>query len=327
MADLDTPYKRILTAVDFSPASEAALHQAVWLARTNHAPLVLAHTLPDLRELVTSSSYEARMDFLYGSGDMIQQEIRKDSDEKLQAMIAKLGVPDLQIRSETLLGKPYLSLTHAVQKEGYDLVVAGTRGTATWERFLIGSTAKRLIRLCPASVWIVKDGRPPVPKVVLAATDLSPVSRKALLQGLAVARQAGAEFHLLHVIDSADVPNDVVEHLPQGSTLREEINKSAERRLDEFLAGIDAGSLQIRRHLSWGYSWREIATLQKHLHADLLVLGTIGRTRIKGLLLGNTAEKVLDTCDCSILTVKPDDFVSPIDPPFWPLHPESETKS
>ena len=62
--------------------------------------------------------------------------------------------------------------------------------------------------------------------------------------------------------------------------------------------------------------------MAQHLAADLIALGTVGRSGIKGLLLGNTAEKVLGTCDCSILTVKPDGFVSPIDPAFWPLHPD-----
>jgi nucleotide-binding universal stress UspA family protein len=42
-------------------------------------------------------------------------------------------------------------------------------------------------------------------------------------------------------------------------------------------------------------------------------IGTVGRSGVKGMLLGNTAEKVLDTCDCSMLTVKPDGFVSPIE--------------
>lgn len=51
-----------------------------------------------------------------------------------------------------------------------------------------------------------------------------------------------------------------------------------------------------------------------HQAADLIVIGTVGRSGIQGLLLGNTAEKVLDTCDCSIFTVKPDGFVSPIQP-------------
>jgi hypothetical protein len=45
-------------------------------------------------------------------------------------------------------------------------------------------------------------------------------------------------------------------------------------------------------------------------------------TIIQGVLLGNTAEKALSTCDCSILAVKPEGFVSPIVPACWPLHPD-----
>ena len=52
---------------------------------------------------------------------------------------------------------------------------------------------------------------------------------------------------------------------------------------------------------------------ERRLDLDHVVIGTVGRSGIKGLLLGNTAEKVLDTCDSSILTVKPDGFVSPIE--------------
>lgn len=45
---------------------------------------------------------------------------------------------------------------------------------------------------------------------------------------------------------------------------------------------------------------------------DLLVLGTICRTGIPGFFIGNTAEKILDEVDCSVLTVKPESFVSPV---------------
>jgi nucleotide-binding universal stress UspA family protein len=47
---------------------------------------------------------------------------------------------------------------------------------------------------------------------------------------------------------------------------------------------------------------------------DLLVMGTICRTGIPGFIIGNTAEKVLDTINCSVLTVKPVGFVSPVAP-------------
>jgi nucleotide-binding universal stress UspA family protein len=63
-----------------------------------------------------------------------------------------------------------------------------------------------------------------------------------------------------------------------------------------------------------------VKRVAEHVQADLIAMGTVGRSGIKGLLLGNTAEKVLGACDLSMLTVKPDGFVSPIEPACWPLH-------
>ena len=121
-------------------------------------------------------------------------------------------------------------------------------------------------------------------------------------------------FHLLHIIDSKDVPEDLITRIPKGSSLRQEINEEASRRLEEFLDSLAVDRTKIQVHLSWGTPWQEIRRISQHEAADLIVMGTVGRSGIKGVLLGNTAEKILDTCECSILTVKPDNFVSPIQP-------------
>jgi nucleotide-binding universal stress UspA family protein len=321
MTSIKQGYERLLVATDFSPHADAAIEQAVWLARQSGARIVLAHTLPDLRRALHGTSYQARLDLLYGEGDLLQRELRQESETKMRRMILDLNAMDLDVKFETLLGEPFVELTHAVQAEGYDLVLAGTRGLAAWEQFFVGSTAKRLIRKCPASVWIVKAEHVGPPKVVLAATDFSEVSCQAVAQGLWVAQQADAEFHLLHVIDSRDVPEDLIAKIPQGSSLRNEINREAESRLESFIETLNTDRSRIHSHLACGIPWKDIGRTAQHLNADLIAMGTVGRSGIKGVLLGNTAEKVLGTCDCSTLTVKPADFVSPIQPPFWPLHP------
>lgn len=319
-------YDRILVGMDFSLYAEAALKQAVWIARQTGARIVLAHTIANLRSAVHWTSNEAKIDLLTGAGDLMQRELREASDTKMRKMIVNLNAMDLDVKFETLLGEPFVELTHAVQSEGYDLVLIGTRGLAKWEQFFVGSTAKRLIRKCPGSVWIVKKEHVGQPKVVLAATDFSDVSLKAVTHGLRLAQQAGAEFHLLHIVDSNDVSDDLISRIPKGSSLRQEINEESSRRLEEFLKSLGGDRTQLQVHLSWGTPWQEIRRISRHQAADLIVIGTVGRSGIKGLLLGNTAEKVLDTCDCSILTVKPDGFVSPIESPSWRLHPGPDSR-
>lgn len=317
-------FESILVAIDFSPHAEAALRQAVWLARQSATRIVLAHALTDLRRVVHAASYRAKLDLLYREGDDFQREVREESNTKMRRMIVNLNAMDLDVKFVTFLGEPFVELTLAVQAEGHDLVMAGTRGLAAWEQFFVGSTAKKLIRKCQSSVWIVKADHVGPPKIVMAATDFSDVSLKGVMKGLWVARQANAEFHLLHVIDSSDVPENVISRIPQERSLRDEINSEAKRRLQDFISTLDTDPSQIHAHLSWGTPWKEIGRTAQHLNADLIVIGTVGRSGIKGLLLGNTAERVLDTCDCSILTVKPDGFVSPIEPASKPLPAEPE---
>lgn len=295
---------RILVALDFTPYSAAALKQAVWLARRTGVPLMLAHIVPDFSRSVHRGLYE---------GAMNERELCDRSDATMRRMIVDLNAMDLDVKFGTFLGEPFVEITHAVQADGYGLVLAGTRGAGRLEQFFVGSTAKRLIRTCPASVWIVKAEHLVPPKVVLAAVDFSEVSLKAAKEAMKIAQQAGAEFHLLHIIDSKDVPEDVISRIPVGSSLRQKISEEATRRLEEFLDSLAIDRTQIQSHLSWGTPWQEIRRISRHQAAELIVIGTVGRGGIKGLLLGNTAEKVLDTCDCSILTVKPDGFVSPIE--------------
>ncbi len=59
---------------------------------------------------------------------------------------------------------------------------------------------------------------------------------------------------------------------------------------------------------------RAIQSGVEELDADLLVMGTVSRGGVAGLLMGNTAERLLDRVDCSLLTIKPADFISPIHP-------------
>jgi universal stress protein E len=294
---------RILVATDFSPHGAAAIRQAVWLARQTGASLVLAHAVPDFSMSVHWGPLEREAN---------QQTLIDRSDTELRRIISELDATDLDITHKTLVGEPFVEITHAVQSDGYSMVLAGTRSAGLLEQFFVGSTAKRLIRKCPSPVWIVKAEYAASPKAVLAATDFSDVSLKAVREALKIAQQAQAEFHLLHVVDSKDVPDDLISHIPAGSSLREEIREAAQKRLDEFLESLAVDRSQIQTHLLWGTPWEEIRRISRHHAVDLIVIGTVGRSGIKGLFLGNTAEKVLDTCDCSILTFKPDDFMSPI---------------
>lgn len=65
-------------------------------------------------------------------------------------------------------------------------------------------------------------------------------------------------------------------------------------------------------HLLKGEPSTAIAELAEKLRVELIVMGTVARTGIKGFFIGNTAEKILRKVDCSVLALKPDGFITPI---------------
>jgi len=110
---------------------------------------------------------------------------------------------------------------------------------------------------------------------------------------------------------------------PDGS-LRKLIESEVSKQFETFLSLTDTGGVVTTKHLLWGSPAYEVVRLANELHSDLIVVGTVGRRGVEGLLLGNTAESVLTHSDCDVLTVKPVGFVSPIKPATWPLHPGPE---
>lgn len=319
-------FRKILVATDFSACADAALRQAVWLAKQSRGEIVLAHATADLRRAVSRTSYRSRIEFLEGQEEHFQREIRRDSDEKLKHAIHQLGDTGLKITYETLLGEPYVELIHSVQQEGYDLVMAGTRGKGAWQQLFLGSTARRLIRKCPVPVWVVKRQPAETPATILVAVDTSDASRPAVQQAARLADCVGAELHVVHVVE-----HEIPEHLldlksanDSGRSVREWVEEEATQDFEKFLASMQASQKVKQRHLLWGAPGERIVNLAKEIHAELVVLGTVGRTGLEGLLLGNTAENVLVHCDCDVLAVKPAGFHSPIAPASWPLHPGPE---
>jgi nucleotide-binding universal stress UspA family protein len=321
-------YQKLLVATDFSPPAEAAVKQAVWLAQRSQAQLVVAHVLSGVSRAILDASAVARTELLQGNVEVFEREIRKDADHRLQRLVADFAPSGVNIASETLLGEPFVEIIHAVQQEKFDLVMTGTRGLSGWKRFLVGSTATRLVRKCPSSVWVVRKEPAAPPRAILAPTDFSPASRLAVEQALWLAGQAAATLYVLHVIDAHGLPGNAFDMLAAGTSrqsLRRQVRGQAQQRLEEFIEQLQPGSIAVEPKLTWGTPWREIVRLARNLSAEVVAMGTVGRSGIEGLLLGNTAEKVLSMCDASILSVKPAGFVSPIEPPFWRLHPPAES--
>jgi nucleotide-binding universal stress UspA family protein len=143
---------------------------------------------------------------------------------------------------------------------------------------------------------------------------------------ISLAHREGAELHVVHAW-MADAEN----------ALRGVRSNMSETQVDQYVSGIKASrehllvrlmqqargwvgqdvfdAVEPKTHVVKGPAQKVVTELARTLAADLVVMGTVGRTGIPGFLIGNTAETILGGIECSVLAVKPDGFISPIELP------------
>ena len=96
------------------------------------------------------------------------------------------------------------------------------------------------------------------------------------------------------------------------SELAQKEKELRENWLEEALQPFQKLNIKMRKHLIEGDPAEVIPEFTNKRRIDLLVMGSLARGGLQGLLIGNTAERVLDTVNCSTLTLKPDDFICPV---------------
>lgn len=294
------PFRRILVDVDAGAPAHPALERAVELARRSAAQLTLVDVL--------TVPPAARRDL----PDEFEAAVR----EARQAQLARLAraVPDVAIEPRLLIGRPATALVEEVQRGGHELLVRAQARDRAAAAAGCDEIGHELVRSCPCPVLLVGPGHPaPRPRLLAAVDTSSDDPRDAalntriveltlllarLLDGSATIVHAWAPFaeEMLRVHVSDDAFDRYVETARQraSAALAGFCNRFGDR-----LSGVD---IVLRR----GTPEAVIAELVAARAIDCVVLGTVARSGIAGLLIGNTAERILRTLPCSVLTVRPD---------------------
>ncbi len=135
-------------------------------------------------------------------------------------------------------------------------------------------------------------------RTILHPTDFLEHSMHAYWLASALARDYGARLVALHVVAAPTVVYGEGVVPPDPAALQAE----AVARLQALPA--PSGKVAVERHVVEGDAAEVTLRLAKELHADLIVMGTHGRTGLGRLLMGSVAERVLREADCPVLTVK-----------------------
>jgi nucleotide-binding universal stress UspA family protein len=301
-------FKSILVDVDATARAHPALERAVLLAQRVGATLTVADVVtipPPARHYMTPALEE----------DLVS--VRRQQLARVANAVR--GVP---ASSRLLVGRPATVLIQEVLRSNHDLLVRShARELAVPGAKPFGVVDMELLRLCPCPVLLARHGSPTSRPRIAAAVNAS--TEEAEEQAL---NAKIVEFALMMAAQlDAEPP-----------TLLQAWTPFAERMIrghagDDQLASYVDGARQhaaadLARLVRFfeGHVTDEQATLRRGEPdaiipefvvaegIDLVVMGTVARSGLAGLLIGNTAERVLRKLPCSVLTVKPDGFVSPI---------------
>lgn len=291
----------ILVGTDFSEQSDNALAEAVRLARRHGSRLTLLHVIDE------TPSDSRWMVFGVPPTD-IEQALRKRADEELARRIATM-CDGLEADSAVVFGKPSVTVVREASERGAGLIVIGRTGESLLERMLLGSTAERLLRMAPQMVLVVRPKGEPGFKRILAPVDFSDYSRDALQVAARIARDEGGELHVLHAYEYAGLAQIAsATSITATESFQQELEAQSRKQLETLIEEVDLFGVTPQVHLRVGLASQEVISFAKDEACDLIVMGSIGRTGLKRLFIGNTAERVVRAVPSSVLTVKPADF-------------------
>jgi nucleotide-binding universal stress UspA family protein len=137
-------------------------------------------------------------------------------------------------------------------------------------------------------------------KTILHPTDFSERSQFAFKLACSLARDHGAKVVLLHVVPPPQMTTYDEVLVPPLTDPNQDLELAD--RMDKIVS--PCPNVTLERRLEEGFAATEIVRLAKELQADLIVLGTHGRSGLGRLLLGSVAEQVLRHAECPVLTVK-----------------------
>ena len=309
-------FSKILVYITDAKADSTMVEKAVEISEYNEGRITLLCVLDELPEDTISRLHDQfEID--------LQRTVHDQIHLKLQKLIESHEQKNISISQKIVTGKEFVEIIREVIAGNYDMVmVAAVKDRAT-EGKLFSATHFHLLRKCPCPVWIYPAKRDRSFDRILVAVDTDTrIEEEKKLNvslidiALNLARNENAELHILHYWKGCDEYNfgEVLERFSAEEIDRynEEARQEAWQTFEDFLAPYRSKINENSVHFLKGDPAQRLSNFANEKNMELLVMGTLGRSGVKGFFIGNTAESVLNKVNCSVLTVKPDGFVSPV---------------
>lgn len=284
--------RRILVATDLGSASDRTVETAAALATGFAAELTVLHV-----------DEEPALAYPFAAHRGEHERARAYLDD----VVTRLRTRMFHVEGVLRDGIAWREIVSTAERLGADLVVVGSGGRRGLPRFVLGSTAERVVRTSPIPVLTVHRyddvailaGGMHRFRHVLAPTNFSDDSRRGVQLAASIARDLEAKLTLVYAFEAPST------EYYAAFEMRENILGEACRQLCQLAASV-------RERVPWtetavvaGTPWRAILDLAKQRGADLVVMSTSGRRGVQHALAGSVAEKIVRLARVPVLTVGP----------------------
>ncbi|WP_285162567.1 universal stress protein UspE [Shewanella goraebulensis] len=305
-------YNKILVVINPMTDHQPALARAVELASKSNASITAFLTIFDFSYEMTSilSSHER---------EAMRQGVIDQRETWLTEAIAPYIKNGLSIDTKVVWhNRPFESVIKYAIEQEIDLLVKSTHEHDKLKSIIFTPTDWHLLRKAPIPVLMVKDHDWPVAGKILCAVNVaseddehSTLNTKIIESALNLAAKFSAQIHLVNGYPGT--PVNLAIELPEfdAASYNDTVRMQHEQRI-QYLANSFNIPLE-NYHVEEGLPEDVIPELALKLDAELVILGTVGRTGFSAALIGNTAEHVIDSINCDLLAVKPEGYKSPLE--------------
>jgi len=281
-------YKKILSGIDGSETSMHALREFLKFSKTENFSITVVSVIP---------AYEGDLASMWT--DNITASMKKACDVSLAEALkiaVEEGVPIETICEE---GEIYERIIELADAENYDLIVMGKKGMSLIEKAFVGSVTSRVIGYSRQDVLVIPHGAKVSWKNILIATDGSLYGEAAARKAIEIAARYHSEIKALSVVDVT------VEFMLRANEIYESLVAKAKGFTNGIKEKASAAGVKAETLVRDGEVYKVIIDTAKEHQTDMIVMGSLGRTGIKRLLMGSTAERVLGHATFPVLIVKP----------------------
>jgi nucleotide-binding universal stress UspA family protein len=281
-------YRKILVAFDGSEAGKNALREALKLAGDDKSRAAVVSVVPP---------YEGDLNAMWTNN--IRASMQKQSDNNIGEALKIAHEQGITIDTISAEGEIYERIVDLADSENFDLIVMGQKGSSRVERALVGSVTARVIGYSRQDVLVVPDCAKVSWKNLLVATDGSAYSEAAARRAIEIAKQNQSEIKALSVVDVT------VEFMLRAQEVYDQLVAKARGFADSVKEKALSAGVKAEAIVRDGEIYKIIIDVAKENKTDAIIMGSLGRTGIKRLLMGSTAERVLGHACFPVLIVKP----------------------